>query len=116
MDALTDRKNILKDALAAIEDLQARLKTAEGALSEPIAIVGMSLRFPGGANDGETFWALLYDGIDAISEVPPERWDIDSYYDPDAEAQGKIYTRCGGFVDGVDNSTPTFSASLLARR
>ena len=108
MDALTDRKNILKDALAAIDDLQARLKTAEGALSEPIAIVGVGFRFPGGADDGEKFWALLHGGVDAISEVPRERWDIDSYYDPDPEAQGKIYTRCGGFVDGVDQFDADF--------
>ena len=42
------------------------------------------------------FGLLLHNGIDAITEVPPERWNIDSYYDPDPEARGKIYTRYGG--------------------
>ena len=108
MDALTDRKNILKDALAAIEDLQSRLETAEGALNEPIAIVGMGFRFPGGADDGEKFWALLHGGVDAIREVPRDRWDIDSFYDPDPEAPGKMYTRYGGFLDGVDRFDADF--------
>jgi acyl transferase domain-containing protein len=109
MDVSKDRKTILKDALVTIEDLQSRLKTAEGAFKEPIAIVGMSMRFPGGANDTETFWALLHNGSDAIREVPSERWNIASYYDPDPEAKGKIYTRYGGFLNGVD----TFDANFF---
>jgi acyl transferase domain-containing protein/NADPH:quinone reductase-like Zn-dependent oxidoreductase/NAD(P)-dependent dehydrogenase (short-subunit alcohol dehydrogenase family)/acyl carrier protein len=109
MDVRKDRKTILKDALVTIEDLQSRLQTAEGAFKEPIAIVGMSLRFPGGANDAETFWALLHNGIDAIREVPSERWNIDSYYDPDPEAKGKVYTRYGGFLNEVD----TFDANFF---
>jgi myxalamid-type polyketide synthase MxaB len=69
--------------------------------AEPIAVTGMACRFPG-ASDLEAFWDVLHGGIDAISEVPAERWDIDFFYDPDPNAPGKIYTRFGGFLKQVD--------------
>ncbi len=108
MDALTDRKNILKDALAAIEDLQSRLEAAEGARNEPIAIVGMSFRFPGGADASEKFWAILRGGVNAIREVPPDRWDIDSYYDPDPEVEGEGTRATAAFSTASINSTRAF--------
>lgn len=74
-------------------------RTASG--REPIAVIGMGCRFPG-ANSPEAFWELLRDGVDAISEVPDSRWDIDKYYDADPGKPGKIYTRHGGFIDNVD--------------
>lgn len=64
-----------------------------------IAIVGMSCRFPGGANDPESFWNLLINGIDGISEVPENRWDADKYYNADKNVPGKMYTKKGGFLD-----------------
>jgi acyl transferase domain-containing protein/ubiquinone/menaquinone biosynthesis C-methylase UbiE/acyl carrier protein len=70
--------------------------------NEPIAIIGMGCRFPGGANSPVAFWKLLRDGVDAIREIPPERWDIDAYYHPDRELPGKTYSRHGGFLDRVD--------------
>ncbi|KVW21671.1 non-ribosomal peptide synthetase [Burkholderia ubonensis] len=82
--------------------------TREAGTQEPIAIVGMSCRFPGGAHDLDAYWQLLNDGVDAISEVPRERWDIDAYYDPDPEAPGRMYCRFGGFLDGVDQFDPAF--------
>ena len=69
---------------------------------EPIAVVGMACRFPGGADDPEQFWQLLCEGRDAIRRVPAERWDADLHYDPDRNAAGKTYTQHGGFIDGVD--------------
>ena len=69
---------------------------------EPIAIVGLGCRLPGGANDPETFWQLLLEGFDAITEVPPDRWDIESLYHPDWRAPGRIHQRHGGFVDDID--------------
>src|SRR5512146_183824 len=66
--------------------------------AEPIAIVGLGCRFPGGANSPAEFWQLLANGVDAIREVPPERWDIEAYYDPQ-NAPGKMTTRYGGFLD-----------------
>jgi len=66
--------------------------------NEPIAIIGMSCRFPGGANSINDFWQLLKQGFNASSEVPKNRWDIDAYYDPNPDAAGKIITRNGGFL------------------
>ena len=74
-------------------------KSAAGA--EPLAIVGVGCRFPGGADSPEKFWQLVVDGVDAISEIPADRWDVDELYDPDPAARGKTATRWGGFVDGV---------------
>ncbi|MCA9962366.1 MAG: polyketide synthase, partial [Anaerolineales bacterium] len=88
--------------------LQSRLDNLERVRSEPIAIIGMSCRFPGGANSPEAFWELLRDGVDAISEVPPERWDIDAFYDPDPDVPGKMATRWGGFIEDVDQFDPAF--------
>ena len=70
--------------------------------AEPIAIVGMACRFPGGANDPASFWRLLCDGVDAIREIPPDRWDADAFYDPDPAAPGKMNTRWGGFLERID--------------
>ncbi|WP_174185440.1 type I polyketide synthase [Nocardia barduliensis] len=79
-----------------------------GSEEDPIVIVGMSCRFPGGVRTPEDFWDLLWQGRDAITEVPPQRWDIDAYYDPDPAALGRMYTRWGGFVDGADEFDPAF--------
>jgi acyl transferase domain-containing protein/NADPH:quinone reductase-like Zn-dependent oxidoreductase/acyl carrier protein/SAM-dependent methyltransferase len=68
---------------------------------DPIAIVGLACRFPG-ARDAAAFWRLLRDGEDAIRDVPAERWDIDEWFDPDVAIAGKMNTRSGGFLDGVD--------------
>ena len=65
-------------------DLQDRVDALERQHAEPIAIVGMACRFPGGANDPEAFWDLLRSGTDAIQEVPASRWSIDDYYDPNS--------------------------------
>ena len=68
----------------------------------PIAIVGIGCRFPGGASSPAAFWELLCDGIDAITELPADRFDLDGVYDPDPTAGSRIYTKWGGFVEGVD--------------
>ena len=75
---------------------------------EPIAIVGIGCRFPGGASDPQSFWDLLAEGRDTISEVPGDRWDIDALFDPDPDAPGRICVRNGGFLDKVDEFDPTF--------
>jgi acyl transferase domain-containing protein/acyl-CoA synthetase (AMP-forming)/AMP-acid ligase II/NAD(P)-dependent dehydrogenase (short-subunit alcohol dehydrogenase family)/acyl carrier protein len=75
---------------------------------EPIAIIGMACRFPGGADDPEKFWDLLRNGIDAITEIPADRWDVNRYYDPDVDAPGKMYTRSGGFLTDIDLFDPLF--------
>ncbi|HEV7465952.1 MAG TPA: beta-ketoacyl synthase N-terminal-like domain-containing protein, partial [Candidatus Dormibacteraeota bacterium] len=75
---------------------------------DPIAIVGLGCRFPGGASDPAALWRLLDDGVDAISEVPRERWDIDAWYDPDPDAPGKMTSRWGGFVRDLEAFDPGF--------
>jgi acyl transferase domain-containing protein/acyl carrier protein len=69
---------------------------------EPIAIIGMACRFPGGADDPESFWEMLRQGTDAMVEVPSDRWDKDAWYDADPNASGKIYARRAGFLRQVD--------------
>ena len=96
----------LKQALLAIDTLQNRLDTIKKAQREPIAIIGMGCRFPGGANDPASLWDLLRNGVDAITEVPPDRWDINAYYDPNPDTPGKMSTRWGGFVNGIDQFDP----------
>ena len=103
-----DNRERLKRALLALQKMQSKLDTLEQTAKEPIAIIGMGCRFPGGVNSPETFWQLLQNKIDAITEVPPERWNIDEYYDPNPEAVGKMYTRYGGFVERIDQFDADF--------
>jgi acyl transferase domain-containing protein len=68
---------------------------------EPIAIIGMSCRFPG-ADDCDALWNMLRDGRDTVGEVPRDRWDVARYYAPPPAVAGRMTTRWGGFIDGVD--------------
>jgi myxalamid-type polyketide synthase MxaE and MxaD len=77
------------------------------AKNEPIAIIGIGCRFPG-ANDPTAFWQLLRDGVDAIREVPADRFDQHAFYDPDPATPGKMNTRWGGFLEQVDQFDPNF--------
>ncbi len=90
----------LQRAFVTIKEMRSKLDALESNAREPIAIVGMGCRFPGGANDPESFWQILRDGVDTIGEVPRDRWNVDDYYDPDPQAVGKTKTRQGGFLDG----------------
>ncbi|SRR6266498_98123 len=103
MDKMSERIAGLsptKRALLALE-LQSKLEAIDRLKEEPIAIIGVGCRFPGGVHGPETFWRLLRNGVDAITEVPPERWDAQAYYDPDPATPGKTNTRWGGFLDSV---------------
>ena len=84
-----------------VQELQSKLEAVERHERPPIAIIGIGCRFPGAAVDADSFWRLLRDGVDAVREVPPERWDVDAFYDPDPEAPGKMYTRHGAFLERV---------------
>ena len=98
----------LKQAYLKLEELQGRLYAAERRRQEPLAIIGMACRFPGDANNPEAFWRLLRKGTDAITEIPPERWDVDAYFDPDRNKPGKMYVRRGAFLRRVDEFDPQF--------
>ncbi|KRV49609.1 polyketide synthase [Wenjunlia vitaminophila] len=100
----------LVEALRTIERLQDRLKKANDRpqrLSEPIAIVGLGCRLPGGADSPEAFWRVLRDGVDTTSEFPAERGDASALYDPDPDAPGKAYVIRGAFLGRVDTFEPS---------
>jgi amino acid adenylation domain-containing protein len=105
MDDLAERlKSMtpLQRAVFALKETKARLEVIEQKRDEPIAIVGMACRFPGGAHDPASYWQLLCDRVDAIGEVPADRWDAEAFYDPDPAAPGKMTSRCGGFLTRID--------------
>jgi acyl transferase domain-containing protein len=97
-----------KQALLALRKMRARLEEIDRERTEPLAIVGIGCRFPGGASSPESYWRMLRDGVNAVSEVPPDRWDIDAFFDPDPDAPGKMYTRYGAFIDTVDRFDAQF--------
>ncbi|MEA5550940.1 SDR family NAD(P)-dependent oxidoreductase [Anabaena cylindrica UHCC 0172] len=75
---------------------------------EAVAIIGIGCRFPGEANSPEIFWQLLKNGIDATSDIPSNRWDIDYYYDSRPQIEGKTYVRRGGFLNAIDQFDAEF--------
>src|SRR4030042_5542922 len=79
-----------------------RITNTEIKQKESIAIIGMGCMLPGGIGSPEGLWSLLMDKIDAISDVPPDRWDKDSFYDPDEKAAGKMNVKQGGFLDKIN--------------
>ncbi|NER48711.1 MAG: type I polyketide synthase [Symploca sp. SIO1A3] len=102
----------LQKSFLLIEQLEYKLDTLEKSRSEAIAIIGMNCRFPGGASNPEAFWKNLQEGVDSISEVPPDRWNLNDYYDPNPETPGKMYTRYGGFIDQLQEfDAPFFQIS-----
>ena len=76
-------------------------KASRIAAAEPVAVVGIGCRFPGDVFGPDGFWRLLVDGVDAIGEVPADRWDAEAFYDPDPLAPGRMTTKWGGFVSDV---------------
>jgi len=92
----------VKRALIEQRRLKARIEELERKRAEPIAIIGIGCRFPGGADSPRALWDLLASGVDAISEIPAQRWSVAACYDPDVEAPGRSATRFGGFLGEID--------------
>ena len=98
----------LKALVHALNEAPVSTLSMEGsypkrASQEPIAIISMACRLPGGANSPEQFWSNLLEGRDCISEVPRERWDVDSVYSSEPERLGASYSRWGGFLQGYES-------------
>ena len=94
-------------ALLALE-LHEKAEAAGTHSNEPIAVIGMGCRFPGGATSPEAFWELLEAGRDAIRDVPADRWDKDALFDADPDAPARMSVRNGGFLDDVAGFDPAF--------
>nr|WP_084523619.1 type I polyketide synthase [Nocardia inohanensis] len=99
----------LRASLKETNRLRARNRQLDAALREPIAIVGMACRYPGGVESPEDLWRLVEGGVDATTELPANRgWDIERIYDPTGELPGRSHTRSGGFLHTAGDFDPTF--------
>ena len=92
----------IKRALIEQRRLKARIEALERWRAEPIAVIGLGCRFPGGGDGPAAFWRMLRDRVDGVTTIPGDRWDVDAWFDPDPDAPGKISTRFGGFLQGID--------------
>ena len=109
VDQLQHATEALRKALVQVERLKRTNRALLERASEPIAIVGMSCRFPGGIETPEDLWQMVADGRDVITDFPTDRgWDLANLFDPDPDARHKTYAQTGGFVDGVADFDPAF--------
>jgi acyl transferase domain-containing protein/NAD(P)-dependent dehydrogenase (short-subunit alcohol dehydrogenase family)/acyl carrier protein len=98
----------VKQALLEIKRLKQRVSQLENASTQPLAIVGMSCRFPGGVASPDDLWRVLLNGTDLHSEVPEDRWQVDRFYDSDKTKPGRMYTKSGYFLDTVQGFDADF--------
>ncbi|MEO8804850.1 MAG: type I polyketide synthase [Burkholderiaceae bacterium] len=94
-------------ALLALE-LHEQVEAAGQRTAEPIAVIGMGCRFPGGAVSPNAYWDLLEQGRDAIRDVPADRWDKEAFFDADPDAPARMSVRNGGFLDDVQGFDAAF--------
>ncbi|MDI5903925.1 beta-ketoacyl synthase N-terminal-like domain-containing protein, partial [Streptomyces sp. 12257] len=113
MEDVDKLRSYLRRAVGDAQDLRERVRELEESAREPIAVVGVGCRFPGGVTSPEGLWGVVSDGVDAMSEFPLDRgWDVEALYDADPEAHGKTYTRSGGFLhDLAEFDAPFFGIS-----
>ncbi|KAB1139010.1 polyketide synthase, partial [Streptomyces luteolifulvus] len=99
----------LKWVTADLHKAKQRITELESAEDEPVAVVGMACRYPGGVTTPAELWKLVADGVDGITPWPTDRgWDIEDLYDPEPGKPGKSYTREGGFLDGATEFDASF--------
>ena len=85
-----------------------RVSNLHGFSSEPIAVLGLGCRLPGGATNAQEFWEFLQNSGNGVVDIPAERWDVEAFFDPDPEAPGKSYSRWGGFLNNIAEFDPEF--------
>jgi acyl transferase domain-containing protein/SAM-dependent methyltransferase len=98
----------LKRAILELREMRAKLDEMESSQKGSIAIVGMGLRLPGGMRNESSLWQVLENGVDTISEIPADRWDLAAYYDPDPDKPGKMNTRYGSFLKDANQFDAEF--------
>src|SRR5262249_9046779 len=100
--AMLDENSPLDPVISAHRHGTSQDLPANDLVREPLAIIGIGCRFPGGANSPQAFWELLCAGVDATREVPIDRWDARKFYDPDPQKSGKMHTCRGGYLERID--------------
>ncbi|MEU4710118.1 thioester reductase domain-containing protein [Nocardia salmonicida] len=96
-----EREATLRRALLEVRAAREAADRAVAATAGPIAVVGIGCRFPGGVSSADDLWELLTAGRHGVVETPPDRWDLDRFYDSDPDVPGRTYSRHGGFLDDV---------------
>ncbi|MGQ5667892.1 beta-ketoacyl synthase N-terminal-like domain-containing protein, partial [Streptomyces sp. ECR2.10] len=110
MEEVDKLRSYLRRAVGDAQQMRERVRELEESAREPIAVVGVGCRFPGGVTSPEGLWSVVSDGVDAMGDFPLDRgWDVEAFYDPDPEAHGKTYTRTGGFLPDL----PEFDAQFF---
>ena len=117
MSDASSEQDIMKKALSELKRLRKKVKALESKANEPVAVVGMACRFPGGADTPDAFYDLLKAGREGICEIPPDRWDVDAFYDESPFCPDKMYVKQGGFLRDIETfDAEKFDISLREAR